>query len=76
VSGISAWVVMGPVAVAAIGAVSAFVQGRQNARKITEIHVLVNSQLAAVIARVAQLRGTLEDAGVDVPEAPGETGGS
>jgi hypothetical protein len=56
--------------------VSAFAQGRQNARKITEIHVLVNSQLTAVIARVAQLRGTLEDAGVDVPEAPGETGGS
>lgn len=45
-----------------------FLQSLRNSRKISEVHVLVNSQLAAVLARVTQLTGTLTDAGLDVPE--------
>lgn len=45
-----------------------FLQSLRNSRKISEVHVLVNSQLAAVLARVTQLTGTLTDAGMDVPE--------
>lgn len=45
-----------------------FLQSLRNTRKISEVHVLVNSQLAAVLARVTQLTGTLTDAGMDVPE--------
>lgn len=39
-------------------------------RKIQEVHVLVNSQLSKVLARVTQLTSTLEEADIEVPESP------
>jgi hypothetical protein len=42
-------------------------------RKVQEVHVLVNSQLSAVVARVTQLTDTLKHAEVDVPPPPGES---
>jgi hypothetical protein len=36
-------------------------------RKVQAVHVLVNSQLTAMMRRVDQLTGTLQDAGLDVP---------
>ena len=47
-----------------------FLQSRRNAAKISEVHVLVNSQLHAVLDRVEQLKGTLVGAGIDVPDDP------
>lgn len=38
--------------------------------KLDEVHVLVNSQLAAVLARVAQLTLTIEKADIEVPPEP------
>jgi hypothetical protein len=46
---------------------------KDTAVKVQEVHVLVNSQLSAVVARVTQLVGTLEHAGVAVP--PNQNGG-
>jgi hypothetical protein len=39
-------------------------------RKIQEVHVLVNSQLSKVLARVTQLTSTLEEADIEIPESP------
>lgn len=46
-------------------------------RKINEVHVLVDGNLSKVMAKLgierdrsAQLTGTLQDAGVDVPDPP------
>jgi hypothetical protein len=36
-------------------------------RKVQAVHVLVNSQLTAMMRRVDQLTGTLQGAGLDVP---------
>jgi len=47
---------------------------KENADKIQEVHVLVNAQLTAVVARVGQLVTTLKEAGVPVPEPPDPTG--
>jgi hypothetical protein len=45
-------------------------------RRIQEVHVLVNSQLSGVVARVAQLTAAMQAAGLDVPPAsPPATGG-
>jgi hypothetical protein len=45
-------------------------------RRIQEVHVLVNSQLSDVLARVVQLTAALDAGGVDVPPAsPPATGG-
>lgn len=39
-------------------------------KKVQQVHVLVNSQLSTVLARVTQLTGSLEKAGVEVPPKP------
>ena len=44
--------------------------------QIQEVHVLVNSQLGLVTARVSQLVNTLEHAGVAVPPNPAGEGGT
>jgi hypothetical protein len=62
------WFVLAGVVLTFLTAVIGFLQTR---RKLTEIHVLVNSQLHDVLTRVTQLTGTLEAAGVDVPDPPG-----
>lgn len=54
----------------AIPAVIAAAVSWLNHRRIAEVHVLVNSQLASVLARVDQLTGALTDAGADVPDPP------
>jgi hypothetical protein len=64
------WALVG-LATAALGFVSATlgaVVSIRNGRKSDEIHVLVNSQLTAVIDRVAQLTAALDSAGVPVPD--------
>lgn len=43
-------------------------------RKVAAVHVLVNSQLTATMQRVEQLTGVLRDAGLAVPDRPGEAG--
>lgn len=37
---------------------------------VQQVHVLVNSQLTAVVGRVAQLTETLSAAGVEIPPEP------
>ena len=61
------WLISGGIVLTFATAVIGFVQTR---RKLTEIHVLVNSQLQQVLTRVVQLTDTLEKAGVDVPDPP------
>lgn len=39
-------------------------------RKVEKVHVLVNSRLATVLARVDQLTKKLESSNVAVPDAP------
>jgi hypothetical protein len=39
-------------------------------RKAQQIHVLVDGPMHELLARVSQLTGTLEEAGVDVPDKP------
>jgi hypothetical protein len=58
------WIVLAGVVLTFGGSVLGYLGTR---RKIAEVHVLVNSQLAAVVERVAQLTATLEQAGVAVP---------
>lgn len=41
-------------------------------RKVKEIHVLVNSQLSQMMARVEQLTKAMEAAGMQVPPRPGD----
>jgi hypothetical protein len=65
-----------------------YLQSRENRRKIDAVdgkvegvHTLVNSQHDDLVNRVGQLTGTLNDAGVQVPETPeppnrGGVGGS
>lgn len=43
---------------------------KDNGHKIDEVHVLVNSQLTAVLARVIQLTKVLNEEGVRVPDPP------
>jgi light-regulated signal transduction histidine kinase (bacteriophytochrome) len=46
-------------------------------KKIQEVHVLVNSQLSTVLARVTQLTATLEKSDTEVPPyPPGEEPGA
>jgi hypothetical protein len=49
-------------------------KAKKIATSIGEVHVLVNAQLTAVVARVDQLVTTLKTAGVPVPEPPDKTG--
>ena len=67
------WLVLAGVILTFLTALIGFVV---SLRKIQAVHVLVNSQLHEVLARVTQLTGTLEAAGVDVPDPPahGEAG--
>lgn len=47
-----------------------YLQSRRNHAQISQVHVLVNSQMTAATARVVQLAGMLRDAGISVPPAP------
>ena len=49
-------------------AVLGFLQSKRNTAKIGEVHVLVNSQLTAMMKRVDQLTGVLQGAGLEVPK--------
>jgi hypothetical protein len=51
-----------------------YLQSRRNAAKIAEVHILVNSQLADTVARVAQLTDTLTAAAVEIPDPPKTSG--
>ena len=62
------WVDLGAAVLTFGGVVLGYWQTR---RKVAEIHVLVNSQLHAVIDRVSQLTEALERADVEVPPPPG-----
>jgi hypothetical protein len=50
----------------AVSAVTLY-QLLQTGRKVEEIHVLVNSRLTAVLTRVTELTGALDNAGVEIP---------
>ena len=71
------WLVLAGILVTFATSLVGLWQTRTNQRKIGEVHVLVNSQLHAVLDRVAQLTETLTEAGVDVPDpgAKGPAGG-
>jgi hypothetical protein len=64
---VTQWVVLAGVVVTFATSVVGFVSAH---RKIGEVHVLVNSQLTAVVERVSLLTATLERAGVEVPPEP------
>ena len=63
------WLVLAGIVITFATSLVGLWQTRTNQRKIGEVHVLVNSQLHAVLDRVAQLTETLTEAGVDVPDA-------
>jgi hypothetical protein len=72
------WLVLAGVVLTFLTAVLGFVQAARNGRKLTDIRVLVDGNLAKVMAKLGievtrseQLTSTLEDAGVDVPDRPG-----
>jgi hypothetical protein len=69
---VTRWVILAGVILTFATAVVGAWQTWLNRQKIQEVHVLVNSQLSAVVARVDQLTKKLRDAGVDVPGKPGE----
>lgn len=54
------------------GGVLAFLKIR---RKVHEVHVLVNAQMVAALARIAQLAEALRAAGVEIPPGPGGPAG-
>lgn len=58
------WLALAGVVLTFAAVVIAFLQLR---RKVAEVHVLVNSQLTAVLQRVAQLTAALENAEIEVP---------
>jgi hypothetical protein len=67
----------GVLAVAVLTFLTSVVGYLSTRRKIAAVHVLVNSNLTKVMDRLgieqdrtAQLRDSLKDAGVDVPEHP------
>ena len=64
------WIVLAGVALTFATACVGLAGTLRNQRQITQVHVLVNSQLHAVLDRVSQLTATLEQAGVDVPPRP------
>ena len=70
-TGAAGWPELAVVILTFLTALTGYVQTRRNTAKISEVHVLVNSQLTAVVDRVAQLTGTLRDAGLDIPPEPG-----
>jgi len=53
-----------------VSAVAAMVLSIRNGRKIEEVHVIVNSRMASVLARVEQLTSALETSDTDVPDDP------
>lgn len=63
-----AWVVTAGICVTFLTAVANLMSSLHNRRRIAEVHVLVNSQLEEVVARVGQLTHALEDANIAVPE--------
>jgi hypothetical protein len=63
------WLVLAGIVVTFCTSLAGAAAAWGNRRKIAEVHVLVNSQLHAVLDRVAQLTGALEQAGAPVPEA-------
>jgi hypothetical protein len=71
------WVVLAGLVVTFCTALLGFVQSRQNAARIQQVHILVNSNLTKVMdrlgieqTRTAQLKDSLSRAGVDVPARP------
>jgi hypothetical protein len=64
------WLVLAGIVITFITSVVGLAATRGNRQKIAEVHVLVNSQLHAVLSRVDQLKETLQAAGVDVPDPP------
>jgi hypothetical protein len=77
----SSYVVLAGVVLTFATALLGWMKSRQNAakletqtEKIAEVHVLVNAQLSAVVARVDQLVSTLRAADVPVPDPPDKTG--
>jgi hypothetical protein len=71
IQGADQWIVLAGAVLTFGTALAGFIQSRRNTAKISEVHVLVNSQLQSVMDRVAQLTSVLEHAGVDVPPEPG-----
>jgi hypothetical protein len=61
------WVVLAGIIITFVTSVAGLAGLR---RKVQEVHVLVNSQLTTVLERVTQLTGSLEAAGIDVPDPP------
>jgi hypothetical protein len=70
------WGTLAGLLITFVTALLGYLQSRRNAGKISEVHVLVNSQLADTVARVGQLTETLTGAGVEIPEAPKSSGPS
>ena len=64
------WLVLAGIVITFATSVIGLIETRGNRQKIAEVHVLVNSQLHAVMNRVEQLRTALQDADVDVPDPP------
>jgi hypothetical protein len=65
------WPAFIPGAVAALAALGAYLQSRQNKGKISDVHVLVNNRLSEVTTRAEQLADALRAAGIIVPPKPG-----
>jgi len=64
------WFILAGLIVTFLTTLVGYLQSRRNTKKIGQVHVLVNSQLNTVLARVAQLSKALTDSGTDVPPAP------
>jgi len=47
-------------------------KGKKNEKAIEQVHVIVNSRMSAVLARVEQLTGALEESDTEVPADPHE----
>jgi hypothetical protein len=65
------WLVLAGIVITFCTSVAGAVATLGNRRRIGEVHVLVNSQLTAVVDRVTLLTATLERAGVEVPPDTG-----
>jgi hypothetical protein len=65
------WYVLAGLILTFLTSLVGWLQSRRNTSRIGDVHVLVNSNLKAMTARVAQLTGALEKAGTEVPPEPG-----
>jgi hypothetical protein len=48
----------------------AFLQSRQNSKRIGEVHVLINSRMTDALSRIQQLTTSLQQQGIDIPDDP------